>query len=157
PRSHPELPSFPRRRSSDLGTTPPYSLCRSIWDEMMLDSTSLPLCTTAAAVSSHELSIARIFRSLISFMSRLSIFKHQFRRHSVFSRFCFREYFPHIIHIRLRSCQGRTVVRQPHFFYLGRTGKVCRFIKRHMLILRSLCSFIFLAIHALADKQIRLL
>ena len=45
------------------GTTPPYNVCKSICEDMTLDSASLPLTTTAAAVSSHELSIAHIFIS----------------------------------------------------------------------------------------------
>ena len=42
------------------GTTPPYNVCNAICDEITLDNTSLPFLTTAAAVSSQELSIARI-------------------------------------------------------------------------------------------------
>ena len=45
------------------GTTPPYRVWRAIWEEITLDRTSLPFFTTAAAVSSQELSMARIYTS----------------------------------------------------------------------------------------------
>ena len=48
------------------GTTPPYSVCSAICEEITLDNTSLPFFTTAAAVSSQELSIARISKSFFS-------------------------------------------------------------------------------------------
>ena len=49
------------------GTTPPYNLCSSIWDDMILDNMVLPFFTTEAAVSSQELSIARISTSSFFF------------------------------------------------------------------------------------------
>ena len=42
------------------GTTPPNFVCISIWEDIIFDKTSLPLTTTAAAVSSQLLSIANI-------------------------------------------------------------------------------------------------
>ena len=45
------------------GTTPPDRVWRAIWEEITLDRTSLPFFTTAAAVSSQELSMARIYTS----------------------------------------------------------------------------------------------
>ena len=50
------------------GTTPPYSVCIAIWVLITLDNTSLPFFTTAAAVSSQELSIARISTSSLSIL-----------------------------------------------------------------------------------------
>src|SRR4051812_22837909 len=45
-------------RDASSGTTPPYGRCRAIWLATALPSTQRPSRTTAAAVSSHELSIA---------------------------------------------------------------------------------------------------
>ena len=44
-------------RAASSGTTPPYSACNLICEEMTLERTS-PLRTTAALVSSHEVSMA---------------------------------------------------------------------------------------------------
>jgi len=55
------------------GTTPPYTVCSAIWEYITLDNTSLPFLTTAAAVSSQELSIARIVTSFSICISSLII------------------------------------------------------------------------------------
>ena len=47
-------------RDAISGTTPPNFLCISIWVEMIFDKISRPSLTTAAAVSSHEVSIPKI-------------------------------------------------------------------------------------------------
>src|SRR5207244_8354897 len=47
-------------RLATSGTTPPKRACRSIWLDTTEDSTSEPLATTAAAVSSHDVSIPRM-------------------------------------------------------------------------------------------------
>src|SRR5258706_14123938 len=46
-------------RDANSGTTPPNLLCTSSCDATMLDNT-VPSSSTAAAVSSHELSTARM-------------------------------------------------------------------------------------------------
>src|SRR5262249_53973163 len=45
-------------RAANSGTTPPYSACVSTCDETMFDKTR-PSCTTAALVSSQEVSKAK--------------------------------------------------------------------------------------------------
>ena len=47
-------------REAISGTTPPYSACTSIWDAMALARSIRPFSTTAMAVSSQELSTARM-------------------------------------------------------------------------------------------------
>ena len=48
-------------------------------------------------------------------------------------------------------------MRQPQFSYLCITGKLCRFIKCHMLILPCFFLFIFFPVHSFTDKKIRTL
>src|SRR6476469_5957668 len=50
-------------RDASSGTTPPYGWCVAICDDTTFESTRSPLPTTAAAVSSHELSIPRMYLS----------------------------------------------------------------------------------------------
>ena len=59
------------------GTTPPNLLCMSIWLDMMFDRTSRPFLTTAAEVSSHEVSIASINISLFIMRHSLLLFYSQ--------------------------------------------------------------------------------
>src|SRR5690606_7693780 len=47
-------------REATSGKTPPYWACKSVWLAMMLLRIVRPFSTTAAAVSSQEVSIARI-------------------------------------------------------------------------------------------------
>src|SRR5579862_5079085 len=47
-------------RDAISGTTPPYRACRSTWLDTTDDCTNRPSSTTAAAVSSHEVSIPRM-------------------------------------------------------------------------------------------------
>ena len=49
------------------GTTPPYLRCSSTWVEMTEERIFRPFSTTAAAVSSQELSMPRIL--MLSFIS----------------------------------------------------------------------------------------
>src|SRR5689334_8474820 len=42
------------------GTTPPNGMCRAIWEETTLASTIRPSRTTAALVSSHDVSMPRM-------------------------------------------------------------------------------------------------
>src|SRR5262245_26024900 len=53
-------------RDASSGTTPPYGPCTASWDETMEERTS-PSRSTAAAVSSHELSIPRTITSARGF------------------------------------------------------------------------------------------
>src|SRR5262245_38398255 len=54
-------PIFSRcSREASSGTTPPYFLCVAICEAMTFERTLTPSSMTAAAVSSHELSIPRI-------------------------------------------------------------------------------------------------
>ncbi len=46
-------------REASSGTTPPYRLCTGTWEEMTLARSPAEASYTAAAVSSHELSIPR--------------------------------------------------------------------------------------------------
>ncbi len=50
------------RREATSGTTPPYLACRFAWEDTTDESSSPSWVTTAAAVSSHEVSSARITR-----------------------------------------------------------------------------------------------
>src|SRR5215475_13731823 len=47
-------------REASSGTTPPYLLCVAICEAMTFERTLTPSSMTAAAVSSHELSIPRV-------------------------------------------------------------------------------------------------
>src|SRR5215475_15406185 len=47
-------------REASSGTTPPYFLCVAICEAMTFERTLTPSSMTAAAVSSHELSIPRV-------------------------------------------------------------------------------------------------
>src|SRR5450631_130945 len=47
-------------RDATSGTTPPYSACTSTCDEITFERMCLPFSITAAAVSSHDVSIPRI-------------------------------------------------------------------------------------------------
>ena len=62
------------RLDATSGTTPPNFLCSAICVFITLDKTSLPSFTTAAAVSSHELSIPSI--STLSLLTRFKAFRH---------------------------------------------------------------------------------
>jgi len=53
-------------RDASSGTTPPYLPCTENWLATMEDKTRVSSSITAAAVSSHELSIARILANLHS-------------------------------------------------------------------------------------------
>src|SRR5215813_8484805 len=54
-------PIFSRcSREASSGTTPPYFLCVAICEAMTFERTLTPSSMTAAAVSSHELSIPRV-------------------------------------------------------------------------------------------------
>src|ERR1039458_10461150 len=48
-------------RAASSGTTPPWGACRAICFDTWLERISRPSRTTAAAVSSHEVSMARMF------------------------------------------------------------------------------------------------
>src|SRR5215472_15746258 len=52
-------------REANSGTTPPYGWCVAICDETTFESSRSPERTTAAAVSSQEVSIPRMEASLI--------------------------------------------------------------------------------------------
>jgi hypothetical protein len=47
-------------RDATSGTTPPYSACTNTCDAITFERMTLPSSTTAAAVSSHEVSMPRI-------------------------------------------------------------------------------------------------
>src|SRR5262249_3760348 len=47
-------------REASSGTTPPYGWCVAIWDDTTFESSRSPPATTAAAVSSHEVSMPRM-------------------------------------------------------------------------------------------------
>ena len=47
-------------RAATSGTTPPVLRCKSIWDAIIFERTIRPSSTTAAAVSSQDVSIPRI-------------------------------------------------------------------------------------------------
>src|SRR5699024_6726737 len=121
---------------------------------MMLESTSLPFRTTAAAVSSQELSIASIvisFSSLI-FLPPLRFREIQIYAHPVFSRLCVRKNLPYFVHVFFRSCQRRAVMCQPHLLYLCLPGEFRRLVKGHMLIFHCLFRLLRLTVHSLTDK-----
>ncbi len=57
-------------REAISGTTPPYLLWTAIWEAMTFDSMMRPSRTTAAAVSSQDVSMAKT--SMIMFSLRFS-------------------------------------------------------------------------------------
>lgn len=142
---------FPR---CNFGTTPPYNLCRSICDEIMFERTFLPLWTTAAAVSSHELSIAKILMFSYLFHFTPSIFKHQLPQSCRHFPLLPRKNTAHLIHIILRFCQRRTVMRQPHLLY-WLPWQCRRLIERHGACILLLLPLFLFSVHSFTNKQIR--
>src|SRR6185437_1180899 len=63
-------------REASSGTTPPYGACVAIWEETTFDNTCAPSRTTAAEVSSHELSMPRI-RAICAYDSEQLRFKYR--------------------------------------------------------------------------------
>jgi hypothetical protein len=62
------------------GTTPPYSLCISICEEILLDKISFPSFNTAMEVSSQELSIPKIIIKKPPFLSMTYFLLYHFLR-----------------------------------------------------------------------------
>src|SRR5512133_205879 len=81
-------------RDATSGKTPPYFLCSSIWVATTLESRSRPFSTTAAAVSSQELSIPRIrviFSTWYSLILNLMISEFQLLfdwQHQILGEIC---------------------------------------------------------------------
>ena len=101
----------------------------AICEEITFDKMVLPFFTTEAAVSSQELSIARIN---VSFIFYSSFFKIQLYTLSIFSRERIWKNLADFIHKFVRSDKRRTVMCQPHFLYFCITSQDCCLAESHM-------------------------